>query len=173
MGSSPIGGYGMWDSCHVLASTQAKVRWAKLRSLCGFTSLYFLVFWLRLLFISLALSTRNFFLIFYFAASVKRSPSHSPQKKTRSGYEDGSEQAPARKVAPVGSSHAGGQQGPRARLPHTGQRWQVSETFPTSTPPVFLFPLERCSKASLAQLVEHALCKRTVMGSSPVGGCTD
>ena len=153
MGSSPIGGYGMWDNCHVLASTQAKVRWAKLRSLCGFTSLYFLVFWLCLLifglvcpsfltvrlwilFISLALSARNFFLIFYFAASVKRSPSHSPQKKTRSGYEDGSEQAPARKVAPVGSSHAGGQQGPRAHLPHTGQRWQVSETFPTSTPPV-------------------------------------
>ena len=27
-----------------------------------------------------------------------------------------------------------------------------------------------CCKASLAQLVEHALCKRTVMGSSPIGG---
>ena len=34
-----------------------------------------------------------------------------------------------------------------------------------------VFPLQRCSKASLAQLVEHALCKRTVMGSSPIGGC--
>ena len=34
-----------------------------------------------------------------------------------------------------------------------------------------MFPLQRCSKASLAQLVEHALCKRTVMGSSPIGGC--
>ncbi len=33
-----------------------------------------------------------------------------------------------------------------------------------------VWPLATGSKASLAQLVEHALCKRTVMGSSPIGG---
>ena len=91
MGSSPIGGYGMCDSCHVRGWAQAKLRlrlgiahllsWvscffsglfplglAFLWWLCDFTSLYFQLFWPRLFIFDLVPFSSRAFVDFVFLA---------------------------------------------------------------------------------------------------------